>query len=72
MPGLSENASLAKSITLKEQCHLDLRWEAFNLLNRTQFGALSGGGTLQNANFGLWRTQSNSGRRMQVSMKLYW
>jgi hypothetical protein len=72
MAGLSENASLAKSITLKEQCHLDLRWEAFNLLNRTQFGALSGGGTLQNANFGLWRTQSNSGRRMQVSMKLYW
>jgi hypothetical protein len=43
----------------------------FNLLNRTQFGALSGGGTIQNANFGLWRTQSNSARRMQVSLKLY-
>jgi hypothetical protein len=40
--------------------------ETFNLLNRTQFGALSGGTTLQNANFGNWRSQSNSGRRMQI------
>jgi len=71
-PGFSEAFSLARSITIKEQSHLDFRWETFNLLNRTQFGALSGGGTLQNANFGLWRTQANSGRRMQVSMKLYW
>jgi hypothetical protein len=72
LPGLSEAISLSKSMTLHEQKHLDFRWETFNLLNRTQFGSLSGGGTLQNANFGLWRTQSNSGRRMQVSMKLYW
>ena len=71
-PGFSESVSLSRSITLKEQKHLDFRWETFNLLNRTQFGALSGGTTLQNANFGLWRSQSNSGRRMQVSMKLYW
>jgi len=71
-PGFGEAVSLARSITLHEQKHLDFRWETFNLLNRTQFGALSGGGTLQNANFGLWRTQANSGRRMQVSMKLYW
>ena len=71
-PGFGESVSMARSITLKEQKHLDFRWEAFNLLNRTQFGALSGGGTLQNANFGLWRTQANSGRRMQVSLKLYW
>ena len=33
---------------------------------------MSGGGTLQNANFGLWRTQANSARRMQMSLKLYW
>lgn len=72
MPGFSESFSFARSITFKEQKRLDFRWEIFNLLNRTQFGALSGGGTLQNANFGLWRTQSNSARRMQVSMKLYW
>jgi len=35
-------------------------------------GALSGGATLQNNNWGLWRTQANSQRRMQVSLKLYW
>jgi hypothetical protein len=72
-PGYGESFSLAKTIPIHgESKHLDLRWEAFNLLNRTQFGALSSGTTLQNANFGLWRTQSNSARRMQVSMKLYW
>lgn len=71
-PGYNENISLARSITLKEDKRLDFRWEAFNLLNRTAFGSLSGGGTLQNANFGLWRTQSNTQRRMQVSLKFYW
>jgi len=71
-PGFNENFSLARSITLREQTRLDFRWEAFNLLNRTQFGALGGGATLQNNNWGLWRTQANSQRRMQVSLKLYW
>jgi Carboxypeptidase regulatory-like domain len=72
LPNLGESVSLSRSITLKEQKHLDFRWETFNLLNRVQFGALSGGTTLQNANFGNWKSQSNSARRMQVSMKLYW
>ena len=71
-PGFNESYSLAKTIRFTEAKHLDFRWEAFNLFNRTQFGSLSGGSTLQNANFGLWRTQANSARRMQVSLKLYW
>ena len=71
-PSYNETVSLARSITLKEQKHLDIRWETFNLLNRTQFGPLSSATTLQNANFGNWRSQSNSPRRMQVSMKFYW
>ena len=71
-PGYGESISIAKSVNFNERQHLDFRWEIFNLLNRTQFGALSGGGTIQNANFGLWRTQANSARRMQVSLKLYW
>jgi hypothetical protein len=71
-PGFNENIALARSIRITESKHLDFRAESFNLLNRTQFGNLSGGTSLQNANFGLWRTQSNSGRRMQVSMKIYW
>jgi len=71
-PGYNETISLARSIHFTESKHIDFRWEAFNLLNRTQFGALSGGTTLQNANFGNWRSQSNSPRRMQVSLKLFW
>jgi hypothetical protein len=72
LPGYGESISIAKSINFKEQRRLDFRWEIFNFLNRTPFGSLSGGGTIQNANFGLWRTQSNSARGMQVSLKLYW
>ena len=55
-----------------EQKRVDFRWETFNLFNRTQFGPLSNAATLQNNNFGLWRAQANSQRRMQVSLKLYW
>ena len=73
LPNFNENLSLARSIKLqREQNRLDFRGETFNLLNRTQFGPLSGATTLQNNNFGMWRTQSNTHRRMQVSMKLYW
>ena len=72
-PGFNENFSLARTIPLKgEAKRLDFRWEAFNLFNRTQFGPLSNATVLQNPNFGLWRTQANTQRRMQVSLKLYW
>ena len=72
-PNYNENLSLARSINLKgEQKRLEFRWETFNLLNRTQFGPLGNATTLQNNNWGLWRVQANSQRRMQVSLKLYW
>jgi hypothetical protein len=72
-PGFNENFSLARSIRLQgEQKRLDFRWETFNLLNRTAFGGLGGATTLQNNNWGLYRTQANTQRRMQVSLKLYW
>ena len=71
-PNFNENASLNRTIRISESKHLDFRWESFNYLNRTQFGPLSSATTLQNANFGNWRSQSNSPRRMQVSMKFYW
>ena len=71
-PGFNESASLNRTIKLGESKHLDIRFESFNYLNRTQFGPLSGGTSLQNANFGLWRSQSNAARRMQASMKFYW
>jgi hypothetical protein len=73
LPNFNENLSLARSIYLHgEQKRLDIRWETFNFDNRTIFGPLSGATTLQNNNFGKWQAQSNSPRRMQVSMKLYW
>ena len=56
----------------KETRNLEFIAEGFNLLNRTQFGPLNNGTILQNPNFGLWRNQSNTQRRMQVSLKLYW
>jgi hypothetical protein len=72
-PNYNENLSLARSIKLnREKQRLDFRAEAFNLLNRTQFGPLSNATVLQNPNFGLWRVQSNTQRRLQVSLKLYW
>ncbi len=72
-PNLNENLSLSKSIPVHgEKQRFDLRIEAFNFDNRTIFGPLSNATVLQNANFGLWRNQSNTQRRMQASLKFYW
>jgi hypothetical protein len=71
-PGINENVSLARTINMGERFRWDIRGEAFNLLNRVAFGSISGGTSLQNANFGLWRSQSNSPRRMQFALKLSW
>lgn len=72
LPVYGEDISVARSIGIKEGIKLEYRCEAFNLLNRTRFGSLSGGNSLQNANFGLWRTQANSPRRLQMALKLTW
>ena len=71
-PTYTESASLARIFEIKETLRLEFRCEAFNLLNRTAFGGLSGATSLQNPNFGLWRSQSNSSRRLQVAMKVSW
>jgi hypothetical protein len=71
-PGFNEDISLGKTFLIREPMRLDFRMEAFNLLNRTSFSGLSGATSLQNANFGLWRNQGNTARRMQVALKLYW
>ncbi len=67
----NENISLAKSFPFREAIHAEFRAEAFNLLNRTIFGPSSGALSLQNANFGLWATQANTPRIMQLALKLY-
>ncbi len=47
----------------------DLKFPAIAALRKRTLG---GGSTLQDPNFGLWRTQLNTPRRMQLALKLYW
>ena len=56
---------LAKSFRIAEDVRIDLRGEAFNILNRTIFGT---GNTNLNSNvFGIVTSQSNNPRQMQVA-----
>jgi hypothetical protein len=71
-PNYNENISLAKGFAFTESARAEFRLEAFNVLNRTRFGAISNATTLQNFNFGLWQAQVNQPRRMQLALKLYW
>jgi len=67
---LSENISLAKTISMTDGLRLDVRMEAFNVLNRIVWGAPNT--DFNNNNFGLITTTANSPRQMQVGLKLYW
>jgi hypothetical protein len=67
---LTENVSVAKTITISNGLRLDVRAEAFNVFNRVIWGAPD-----QNFNsttFGQITSQANSPRQMQVGVKLYW
>jgi hypothetical protein len=63
---------VARTFNLKERAHLEFRFEGFNVLNRVQFGPLSGATTLTNANWGKWGAQTNNARRMQLVARLTW
>ncbi len=67
---LNENISFSRTFTFHEPARIEFRAEAFNVLNRVRFGSLSN--SLQNANFGVYRSQANGPRRLQMSLKLYW
>jgi hypothetical protein len=69
-PLFSENVSLAKSFYITEHKHVDFRWEAFNLFNRTQFGPPVT--NLNSSTFGVVSTQINTPRQMQGALKFYW
>jgi hypothetical protein len=69
-PNLNENVSLGKSFRFTERFHLDFRMEAFNIFNRTVFSNPST--NLNATTFGLVSGQANSGRQMQMALKLYW
>jgi hypothetical protein len=70
-PLYNENVSLAKTFSFTEKRRqVDLRFEAFNILNRTQFGTPNT--NLGDSNFGLVTTQANAARTMQFAAKFRW
>ena len=72
LPNLSENLSIQKRFNLgSDRFYAQLRGEAFNLFNRTQWGGVGGAQTLQDPNFGIWQNQINTPRRLQIALKLY-
>lgn len=71
-PTMSESPSVSRIFSLKERARLELRVEAFNVLNRVFFAPLGGATSLGNANFGLWRAQANGYRTMQLVGKMTW
>ncbi|MEP6717426.1 MAG: carboxypeptidase regulatory-like domain-containing protein, partial [Terriglobia bacterium] len=71
-PTISESPSVSRIFSMKERLRLELRVEAFNVLNRVYFAPLGGATTLGNANWGLWRAQANGARTMQLVGTLTW
>ena len=67
---LSENISIAKTISMTDALRLDVRLEAFNVLNRIVWGAPNT--DFNSTNFGLITSTANSPRQMQFGLKLYW
>jgi len=55
----------------RELLRMDVRLEAFNLFNRTIWGAPVST-DFNNNNFGLINTTANSPRQMQLGLKVYW
>jgi hypothetical protein len=68
---MTENMSIAKTISMTNQLRLDVRFEAFNLLNRVIWGAPASLDYTNN-NFGLINSTANSPRQMQFGLKMYW
>jgi hypothetical protein len=71
-PQFNESAGVSRIFSFKERAHLELRGEAFNILNRVWFGPLGGATTLGNPNWGKWQSQTNAARQMQLVAKLTW
>lgn len=63
----NEDISVLKSLRFGERFSLQLRGEAYNLLNRVRLGGF--GTNLQNADFGRISAQANGPRTMQLSGK---
>lgn len=73
MPGTDNlTASLFKEIPMefRQGAHLEIRLEAFNALNRVQFGAPDT--NVGDATFGQISSQANQPRQVQIGLKLYY
>ena len=66
---MTENISVAKTISMTSKLRLDVRMEVFNLFNRRSGARRT---DFNNTNFGLITSQGNSPRQMQLGVKLYW
>lgn len=62
--------TLGKYVTLPRGMRLQVRADAFNLLNTPRFGAPNG--TVTSTSFGQVTTQANNPRQIQLGVKLYW
>lgn len=65
----SDDASLIKNIPIHEDLSLELRGEAFNILNKAAFSMPNT--TVGGSGFGYITSQSNSPRTIQVSAKIH-
>jgi hypothetical protein len=64
------DVTLGKYIPLAGRARLQVRADAFNVFNKTRFGAPNG--TITSAAFGTVTTQANAPREIQLGVKLYW
>jgi len=68
---LNEDFSLFKNLHLTESIALQIRGEAYNMLNRVVFGGLAA--NINNpATFGVFGGQANNPRLIQLGLKLIW
>ena len=65
----NENVALGRSFRFGERRSLDVRGEAFNVLNRVRWGGATN--NITSATFGRLTTQGNTPRRMQIGMRLF-
>jgi hypothetical protein len=68
----NEDLGVSRIFSIKERGHVEVRAEAFNIMNRTAFGPIGGATTLGNPNWGKWQAQVNSPRQMQLAARLTW
>ena len=64
---LNENISIARTFAV-QSTRVEFRFEAFNLLNRTIWGAPDS--TITSANFGRVTSQANAPRQMQIGLRV--